>query len=107
MKANIIYLLLGILVKETIDELKAIAKQNADELERRKEQIATYRPNPALPAGSLEAHRAMCEAKHAADVAPFLKRLTRRQRVWKYLLLVVYLSLMVVLFWLADRVGSP
>ena len=95
---KLIYLLLGILVKQTIDEFKAIAKQNADDLERQKERAATYVPNPALAAGSAAVNRVIAQAQHAEAIRPYLAKLTRKQRLWKYAPFAVYLLLTTALF---------
>ena len=98
MNPKLIFLLLGILVKQTIDELKAIAKQNADELEKRKERLSKYPGNPAVVAGSMEHHRIVCEHEWANSVAPHLAKLTRWQRIWQYMPFALYLVLTIALF---------
>lgn len=98
MNAKLAYLLLGILVKQTVDEFKTIAKQNMDELEKRKERVATYTPNPANPAGSAGAYRVIAENQYAEMVKPHLAKLTRIQRLWKYAPFVLYLLLTIGLF---------
>lgn len=90
---KLLYLLAGISLKQTVDEFKALFQRYVDNLEKRKEDTATYRPTPALLQGSPEAHSFMCEAEHRNRVAPEVKKLRKRIFIVRLLPFFAYLIL--------------
>jgi len=107
MSLKVAYLLLGILVKETIDKWTALMSLRADELEKRKEQLAKYPGNPAVIAGSMEHHRIVCEQEWANSVAPDKARLMRKQRIYQIMPFAVCLVLTVAVFCYILIVPDP
>jgi hypothetical protein len=98
---KVLYLLAGVLVKQLIDEIKVLAAQHVEELKKYREAIATYRPVPALVAGSPGALRAIAEAEHEARVGPEVHRLDRRIRVYRLIPAAMYALLTAgVLVWI-------
>ena len=91
MNEKLVFLLLGVLVKQTVDEFKAIAQKNSEELKDYRKRLATCPDTSPKMAGSVEAYRAIMEARHANDVAPELKRLDWRISLWKYAPFASYL----------------
>jgi len=90
---KILYLLAGICLKQTIDEIKAVVSEYVDYLKQYRESIQTYRPNPALLKGSPEAQRAINEHEHRGRVQPEVERLTHRIRLVRLIPLVVYAAI--------------
>ena len=89
MNAKLTYLLLGVLIKQTIDEFKAIAQKNYDELQKHAEREA------ASVGFCSELAERMQTATLAAEVR---NRYSARQRFWKYFPSAVYLLLTISLF---------
>ena len=78
---KLLYLAVGLMLKQTMDEFKELWREHAADLRRKAESLATYRPNPAIEAGSREHVRAMAELQHRqvteAEVSKLLKRARR------------------------------
>ncbi len=89
---KLLYLLVGISLKQTVDELKSVVQEHIASLKEQRENVKTYKPNPALIAGTQEAHRAMMKAQHSSDVAPQVRGLTRRIFFWRLVPLGLYVS---------------
>ena len=96
---KLLYLLVGISLKQTVDELKGLVQEHITNLKERRESVRTYKPNPAVLAGSPEAVRTMMAAQHACDVAPTLRTLSRRIFWWRLVPLVIYAATTGILLW--------
>lgn len=102
MADRLLFLLIGVLLKQTIDEFKELVKWRAAELEKRRDEIATYRPVPAVRAGTAEAHTAIMQAQHQQSIAPKVAKLNRRIAITRYVPLLVYALLTIGLILLAP-----
>ncbi len=99
---KILYLLAGIMLKQTVDEIKALLVEYGENLKRRREAIATYRPVPALMEGTAEAMRAVNEARHEERMRPYVDRLSTRILIVRLVPGILYALSTVGLFvWIA------
>lgn len=87
---KLLYLLVGITLKQTIDEIKALANQYAAMIEQRSKNIQEYKPIPALEYGSVEAHRAIAEHQHRLAVKPEVSKLARKIRLVRWVPVIIY-----------------
>lgn len=109
---KLLYLLAGIALKQAVDEIKAVTTEYVENLKKDREVVATYRPNPAILAGSPEAHRVVAQAQHAAMVAPEVRRLSRKILIVRLLPLAAYvLATIGLVVWIAiletSGAGTP
>jgi hypothetical protein len=65
---KILYLLADVALKQAIDEAKAVTNEYLDYLRKYRELVATYSPDPAVQAGSVEEHQFIARAQHQAAV---------------------------------------
>ena len=99
---KILYLLVGITLKQAVDEIEAVANDYRNRLEKDREGVAAYRPNQAIEAGSPDDFRIRAEHEHPARVEPQLKRLDLRIRLVRFVPLVLYVLATIGLFvWIA------
>ena len=105
---KMLFLLVGILLKQTIDEIKSLVAVYVEHLKQYRDAVSTYRPNPAIEYGSPEIINIMARHQHDTAVEPEVKKLTRRILLLRLLPLVAYLfttiSLIVCIFILESSV---
>lgn len=97
MAARLLFLLIGILLKQTLDEFKELMKQRIADLEKERESRAEYRPVPALQKGTAEAHSAILRAQHEQSARPEVEKLTRRIKRNRCVPVAVYAALTIAL----------
>jgi len=91
MTSKLVYLLLGILVKQTIDELKSIAQSKYAELKEQEER--------AVESVGLCSPSELAERMQTAELANGVRQqFARRKRFWQYVPFVVYLLLTIAVF---------
>jgi hypothetical protein len=106
---KILYLLAGIALKQTVDEVKAVMNVYVQYLEKYRENVQTYKSNPAIQAGSVEAHRVIAMHKHQMSAAPEVKRLSRKILIVRAVPLAAYMALTIGLLtwiWWVEKGGK-
>ena len=88
---KVLYLIAGILLKQTVDEIKFLVALYIEHLKKYRESLETYRPNPALQAGTKEASRAIREHEHRMSVEPAVEKISRKILILRCVPLVFYL----------------
>ena len=104
---KMLYLILGLALKQTVDEIKSLVGQKVEKLEKVRDAVGTYRPNPPLEAGSREAHSAIARANFEVRVAPDIEARNRVIWRWKAIPLVVYLIIDLATMALIYRFDTP
>ena len=94
---KLLYLLVGILLKQTVDEFKVLIQHKISDLEKLRDEFAEYRPNPAVRAGSQEAYSAIARAQQREAAQPQINRISRQIRRYRVLPVIGYASLTLVL----------
>lgn len=107
---KLLYLLVGITLKQTIDEVKSLVDDYVKYLARYRAELQTYRGVPAHEKGSPEAYHAVREHEHRQAVEPEVVDVTKRIRRVRYIPLAVYalatLVLIGVIVWLEQPGGE-
>lgn len=110
---KVLYLLLGISLKQLLDEIKSVTNERIKQLEKNREIIGTYRSPGAILKGTPEAAFAEEEHRYKAGVAPELKKIGHKIRCLRLIPLVGYLVLtsgllgwIVYLEWTGSGVGA-
>jgi hypothetical protein len=102
--AKVVYLLVGVMLKQTVDEIKALISEYVESLKKYSDAVAEYRPLPAMEAGSLEAARTIAYSRHIQSVEPELRRISRKILLLRLVPLAFYViitaGLLVWAIWL-------
>lgn len=94
---KVLYLLVGICVKQTIDEVKTLTEHRIKHLEAVRSARGTFRPLPALQAGTPEAHMAIQRARHQREAQPEIQKLSRKISRLRFIPLLIYAGATLVL----------
>lgn len=103
---KVLYLLAGIMLKQTVDELKSVVQEYVAFLKANRDSIQVYRPNPAIQAGTLEAYGAMRAHEHRGQIQPEVMRLTRRILLVRLLMIAFYVGVtisLLVWIWVLEK----
>lgn len=103
---KLLYLLAGIMLKQTVDEGKSLIQDHVKALKDQRDSIATYRQNPALQAGSAEAQRAINEHQHMVQVSSDVGQLTKRIKRWAVVPVLVDAVLTLLLIFIIAYLES-
>ena len=95
---KLLYLFVGVTLKQTIDELKALSIARVESLQKTYDAVREYRPNPAVQYGTAAAQRAIAESVHQSTVGPELVGISRQIRIMRMVPLIIYALLTAVLF---------
>lgn len=87
---KLLYIIVGILLKQTIDEIKALNNGRLEKLNEAYEDTAAYRAAPAAVYGSKEAYSSILRAQHAERVQPELQKIPKMINSQKFIPLAVY-----------------
>ena len=74
---KILYLMVGVGLKQTIDEIKSLTTEYVEYLKQYRDKIQTYKPLPALQRGTIEAHQAIAEHEHREAVRPEVEKISK------------------------------
>lgn len=105
---KLLYLFTGLLLKQTVDELKSLNEFQVEVLERRKEAIKEVKLPPAIMQGTPEAAKAMHRWQHQAHVAPEVAAISRK--IWwrRRLPLAIYAAttlLCMAVIWYCETIN--
>jgi hypothetical protein len=95
---KIMCLLLGISLKQTVDEFKNLIERRASSLEKRRDNLAEYKPLIGLERGTMEAAIAEEQNRHRVRIAPQVEKLNKNIRWLRLVPLCGYISLTAILF---------
>jgi hypothetical protein len=87
---KLLYLVLGILLKQALDEVKGVHAEYLSYLKARRDDLKTYKPNPAVEAGSLAAARIINASQYLQAIQPEVKKLSRRILAVRLIPLAIY-----------------
>ncbi len=75
---KILYLLAGIALKQTVDEIKFLTGEYVNYLKGYRDAVATFRPAPAARQGSVEAYHIIAASQHQQAVGPLVQKMNRK-----------------------------
>lgn len=93
---KLLYLLTGIALKQTIDEIKSLVNEYVNYLARYRESIQQLPPEPGTESSSAKERRAVAEHEHRVKMRSEVVRLT-----WK----IGYVRLVPALIYLLLTIG--
>ncbi|MEX2672625.1 MAG: hypothetical protein WD294_10995 [Phycisphaeraceae bacterium] len=101
MASSLLFLVAGVLLKQTVDEVKTLCDRRTEALKAKRDAVARYNPPPLAKAGSPQAYHLEGEHRHRKAVEPQLAEIRKQITRTQLAPLTIYALLTAVAFALA------